>query len=48
MEYKLKECIELDVRERALTYIMKKGWIFTPELHFHVIQLLKGRINADR
>lgn len=48
MPFKLKECIELDVRERALTYIVNKGWIFTPELHHYVTQMLKEKHDASR
>jgi hypothetical protein len=46
--FQLKECVELDVRERALTYIINKGWIFSPELHNHVIEMLKERDDAKR
>ena len=48
MTYVLKECVELDVRERALTYIINKGWVFTPELHHYVIQMLKEKPDAER
>lgn len=48
MPFELKECIELDIRERALTFIVKKGWVFTPELHHHVMRMLREKHDADR